>query len=619
MAELTSGAIRNMYDSTDDLAGIEPVLQVLSCKKVGSAGTSNERYRLVLSDGEYFAQAMLATNQNHLVSQADQPIGKHTLIKLLTYAVNDVQGRRIVIVLTLDVLGQTDQKIGNPVAIEPTGGTGTGTNRADSAQPEQKPVVPQPARAAGGGVGGSNASKTSAAKRGGAASRAGGGRAGGSTMDAPIYPIESLSPYQNKWTIKARVVSKSEVRHYSNQRGDGKLFSVTLLDESGEIRATGFNETVDKLEPILEEGKVFRISKARVNIAKKQFSNVQNEYEIMFDKNTEVEPAEDDDAPRMKFNLVDLAQLGEHEKDATVDVLGVVQDHGQLSEITAKATQKQIKKRELTIADRSNFSCRVTLWGKSAENWNEEGPTVVALKGVKVGDFGGRTLSVGGASTVSIDPDIPEAHLLRGWWDTQGQSQSFQSHSTGGAAAGGSSSFRQDTFKTLSDVVGENLGMNEKPDFFSSRATITYIKSDPMSYPACPADKCNKKVSHEGENSWRCEKCDQSYEAPQYRYILSLAVNDFTSQIWLSGFNEIGEQLFERSANEMQAMKEDDEPQFLAVVQNSLGKMFNFNVKAKADSYGDTTRVRYQAQRMAQIDFVAAGKEMYEACMNAWS
>jgi len=117
----------------------------------------------------------------------------------------------------------------------------------------------------------------------------------------------------------------------------------------------------------------------------------------------------------MKFNLVELSQLTDFEKDATVDVLGIVQDHGQLSEITAKATQKQIKKRELTIADRSNFTCRVTLWGKAAENWNEDGPTTVALKGVKVGDFGGRTLSVGGASTVAIDPDIPEAHTLRGW------------------------------------------------------------------------------------------------------------------------------------------------------------------------------------------------------------
>ena len=56
------------------------------------------------------------------------------------------------------------------------------------------------------------------------------------------------------------------------------------------IRATGFNDVVDRLFNILEEGKVYFISKARVNIAKKQFSNVNNEYEIMFENHTEVEP-----------------------------------------------------------------------------------------------------------------------------------------------------------------------------------------------------------------------------------------------------------------------------------------------------------------------------------------
>lgn len=35
---------------------------------------------------------------------------------------------------------------------------------------------------------------------------------------------------------------------------------------------------------------MFRISRARVNIAKKQFSNLANEYEITFENSTEVEP-----------------------------------------------------------------------------------------------------------------------------------------------------------------------------------------------------------------------------------------------------------------------------------------------------------------------------------------
>lgn len=67
------------------------------------------------------------------------------------------------------------------------------------------------------------------------------------------------------------------------------MFSVNLLDETGEIKATGFNDACDNLYPLFEEGKVYYISKARVNIAKKQFSNLTNEYEIMFERDTDVQ------------------------------------------------------------------------------------------------------------------------------------------------------------------------------------------------------------------------------------------------------------------------------------------------------------------------------------------
>ncbi|KAG6893212.1 Heat shock protein ssb1, partial [Termitomyces sp. T159_Od127] len=104
-----------------------------------------------------------------------------------------------------------------------------------------------------------------------------------------ILPIKSLSPYQNNWTIKARVTQKSEIRKWSNAKGEGKLFSVTLMDDTGEIRATGFNLAVDELYPTLEEGRVYFISKARVNRAKKEFSNLPNDYELKLERHTEVE------------------------------------------------------------------------------------------------------------------------------------------------------------------------------------------------------------------------------------------------------------------------------------------------------------------------------------------
>lgn len=67
-----------------------------------------------------------------------------------------------------------------------------------------------------------------------------------------ISPISALTPYHNKWTIKARVTSKSDIRTWSNSRGEGKLFNFELMDESGEIRCTAFKELVDKFYNYLE-------------------------------------------------------------------------------------------------------------------------------------------------------------------------------------------------------------------------------------------------------------------------------------------------------------------------------------------------------------------------------
>ena len=57
-------------------------------------------------------------------------------------------------------------------------------------------------------------------------------------------------------TICVRATAKPQVHNYSNSRGSGKLMSVELVDKSGEMRATGFNEAADKFGPIIEANKV---------------------------------------------------------------------------------------------------------------------------------------------------------------------------------------------------------------------------------------------------------------------------------------------------------------------------------------------------------------------------
>lgn len=66
-----------------------------------------------------------------------------------------------------------------------------------------------------------------------------------------------------------RVTAKQPIRTWSNHRGDGRCFSVDLLDEhGGEIRASMFNDACDKFYSVFEMGKVYLVSKGRLKVAK---------------------------------------------------------------------------------------------------------------------------------------------------------------------------------------------------------------------------------------------------------------------------------------------------------------------------------------------------------------
>ena len=61
-----------------------------------------------------------------------------------------------------------------------------------------------------------------------------GGAGIGRSARRASQPIQALNPYNNNWTIKARVASKGQMRTFASKGGAGgttSLFSVELVDE----------------------------------------------------------------------------------------------------------------------------------------------------------------------------------------------------------------------------------------------------------------------------------------------------------------------------------------------------------------------------------------------------
>ncbi|KAK1995464.1 replication factor-a protein 1 [Colletotrichum falcatum] len=594
-SRITKGALDAVFNDPQAAAAKFPVpiLQCLQIKPLAAqAGGGAERYRIVLSDVNNYVQCMLATQVNHVVHE--NKLVRNCIVRITQYQANSVKGKNILIILGLEVVEQlgTPDKIGEPQPFEakPAAAANTtigGQNFYGVKQEETKPKPQQsiPSRSAGGSTGQHGSSN--------------------------IYPIEALSPYAHKWTIKARVTQKSDIRTWHKPSGEGKLFSVNLLDESGEIKATGFNEQVDQYYDMLQEGGVYYISSpCKVQLAKKQFTNLPNDYELTFERDTVIEKAEDQSSvPQVRFNFCNIQELQEVEKDATVDIIGVLKDVDEVSQIVSKSTGKPYEKRELTLVDDTNYSVRVTIWGKSATNFDAKPESVVAFKGTKVSDFGGRSLSLLSSGTMSIDPDIPDAHRLKGWYDSSGRNDTFSNHNN--MASMGNATGRKDQDKSILQVKEENLGM-EQQDYFNLKATIVYIKQDNFAYPACMNEGCSKKVTDMGDGTWRCEKCDVSHPKPEYRYIMSVNVCDHTNQLWLSCFDDVGRVVMGMSADQLMALREEDETKMAQAFEEANCRKLNFRCRAKMDTFGESQRVRYQVMSASPIDYKAEGAKLAE-------
>lgn len=372
-------------------------VQLRSIKKIKTR--TFDRYWVAISDGRTFVQATLARSLHCQVT--DGYVTTNSVITVVNFTCTIIRGKRIIIILDLHVVSRTVERIGNPV-------------------PASSVAQPVPAREP----------------------------LSFGTLDSksiPVYPaaddargrstspIRCIDPFVQNWTIRARVIGKSEVRHCGQRRSGGKAFMARLMDESQEISAIGFDGAVDTIYDKLDKGNVYYISQARVTkvTEKYQGSGIQNAYQLRFGEDTKVEEClEPTSIPIIRYNFIPISSLEELRTDSFCDILAILKDVGPLRMVRCRwATGIRIRSnRHINIMDMSQHVVRVTLWGELAETFLADNLSVIAWKTVKIGGWGVRSLVMTSYSVMTIAPEIEEAYLLRQWYDAIGARAAFRSY-----------------------------------------------------------------------------------------------------------------------------------------------------------------------------------------------
>ncbi|KAJ0786108.1 putative replication factor A protein [Helianthus annuus] len=443
------------------------------------------------------------------------------------------------------------------------------------------------------------------------------------SMTRRVHLLASLNPYQGNWTIKVRLTSKGNMRHYKNARGEGCVFNVELTDEDGtQIQATMFNEAARKFFDVFEMGKVYYISKGTLKVANKQFKTVQNDYEMTLNENSQVEEAVNEAAfiPETKFNFVPIDQLGPYvNQKELIDVIGVVQSVSPTMSIRRKIDNESIPKRDITIADDTKKTVVVSLWnvlatdlGQKLLDMADESP-VVAIKSLRVSDFQGVSLSTVNKSIIEVNPNSPDSKRLKSWFQSEGKEtnmESIGSNLSPSMKNGGRSMYADRV--TLNQITSNSSLGEEKPVWYSIRACMSMIRSDQaMYYQACKT--CYKKVTEDIGSGYWCQACQKNESDCGLRYILSAKFSDASGGAWLSVFSDEAEKVIGCSATELHNLKsQDDGSEYQTQLKKATWVPYLFRVMVAQKEYNNEKKQRITVKSIASVDFAVESKFLLE-------
>lgn len=245
-------------------------------------------------------------------------------------------------------------------------------------------------------------------------------------------------------------------------------------------------------------------------------------------------------------------------------------------------------RRQVTLCDDNGISLMATLWGSLAHARQVIEGTVMAIKGAKVSDYGGKSLNISEqACVIQFDPvDQPRSAELATWYAQNGKDSSQLKpltvlNSVGPIEPAFNISVENLPYSSISQVKAILLndsdfmaGQSRDLHHFKVSADLLQVQSQRvMWYPACI--DCRKKINpgsaihggfgddNGGEQNpaalWHCDRCSKHYDRCHWTWNFSMKLGDQSDMVYAQCLGDYpGTEILGMSAGELRSLAEAD-------------------------------------------------------------
>lgn len=184
---------------------------------------------------------------------------------------------------------------------------------------------------------------------------------------------------------------------------------------------------------------------------------------------------------------------------------------------------------------------------------------LIVIKGVRISEFGGKSLNMSESSNIFTDLDNQDAKRVKTWYDSKSASGEDFLSEVRSLTIG----FKRDADYTqtsdnkkpsnlnLIAEINDSLQNENDTDashFFFINGYVNRIKNDErIYYPACKGDNCKRKVI-EDSAGYRCEHCGKTFADFEPTYMIQAKISDFTESIHVVFAREQGTALMGMTA-----------------------------------------------------------------------